>query len=133
MPKAAKEKKSDGRHERTERTRQCILDATRDLILEGNLQPTTTQIAKNAGVTTRTLFQHFSDAETLHLEMIAAAEASAEAVIDEPFPLAIAAPQNAVCAPCCKKVCDRISHGLAAGICLHLDRATDQWHGDTKP
>ena len=94
MPKAAKEKKSDGRHERTERTRQCILDATRDLILEGNLQPTTTQIAKNAGVTPRTLFRHFSDAETLHLEMIAAAEASAEAVIDEPFPLAIAAPQQ---------------------------------------
>ena len=94
MPKVAEEKKNDGRHERTERTRQRILEATRDLILKGHLQPTTTEIAQNAGVTTRTLFRHFSDAETLHREMIAAAEANAEAVIDEPFPLEIAAPQQ---------------------------------------
>jgi AcrR family transcriptional regulator len=70
------------------------LDATRDLILKGSLEPTTTEIAHNAGVTTRTLFRHFSDAETLHREMIAAAEANAEAVVDEPFPLDIAAPQQ---------------------------------------
>ena len=85
MTKVAVAKKNDGRHERTERTRQRILDATRDLILNGSLRPTTTEIAQNAGVTTRTLFRHFSDAETLHREMITAAEANAEAVIDEPF------------------------------------------------
>ena len=94
MAKATAEKQSDGRHERTERTRQRILDATRDLILKGSLQPTTAEIAQNAGITTRTLFRHFSDAETLHREMIAAAEANAEAVVDEPFPLEIAAPQQ---------------------------------------
>ena len=94
MTKVAEEKKNDGRRERTERTRQRILDATRDLILNGSLRPTTTEIAQNAGVTTRTLFRHFSDAETLHREMITAAEANAEAVIDEPFPLDITAPQQ---------------------------------------
>lgn len=42
MTKVAVAKKNDGRHERTERTRQRILDATRDLILNGSLRPTTT-------------------------------------------------------------------------------------------
>ena len=37
MAKATAEKQNDGRHERTERTRQRILDATRDLILKGSL------------------------------------------------------------------------------------------------
>ena len=48
--------KLDGRYERTEQTRLRILAAARDLMLSGNLEPTTTDIAKHAGITTRTLF-----------------------------------------------------------------------------
>jgi AcrR family transcriptional regulator len=87
-------KKLDGRRERTEQTRQRILAAARDLMLAGNLQPTTTDIARHAGITTRTLFRHFAEAESLHQQMIQAAESSVEAIMDEPFPESIAIPQQ---------------------------------------
>ena len=85
MADSATAKKLDGRHERTEQTRLRILAAARDLMLSGNLEPTTTDIAKHAGITTRTLFRHFAVAESLHRQMIQAAEHSVEAIMDEPF------------------------------------------------
>ena len=61
MADSATAKKLDGRHERTEQTRLRILAAARDLMLSGNLEPTTTDIAKHAGIATRTLFRHFAE------------------------------------------------------------------------
>lgn len=77
---------TDGRRERTEVTRQRILDATRDLILEGDVEPTAKVIASHVGMTTRTLFRHFPDMDSLHREIIRVAQNDVQAVLDEPFP-----------------------------------------------
>lgn len=77
---------TDGRRERTEVTRQRILDTTRDLILEGDVEPTAKAIASRVGMTTRTLFRHFPDMESLHREIIRVTQAHVQAVLDEEFP-----------------------------------------------
>jgi AcrR family transcriptional regulator len=51
---------------RAERTRQALVDAMLDLLYEGDLQPTTERIAERAGVSERSVFQHFADRETLY-------------------------------------------------------------------
>ncbi len=55
----------DGRHARSERSRQAMVDAVLDLLNEGNARPSSAQIAERAGVTQRTLFNQFGDMETL--------------------------------------------------------------------
>ena len=75
----------DGRVARTARTRDTILGATRTLILDGAMDPTAREVADRAGITTRTLFRHFPDMESLHRSLIDDAEAGAAQVMDEPF------------------------------------------------
>jgi len=55
----------DGRAARAVRTRQAVADALLSLIEEGQLRPTSKSIAQRAGVSERTIFQHFDDLETL--------------------------------------------------------------------
>ena len=55
----------DGRTARSERTRNAIVDAQLRLIGEGDLRPTAERIAKQAGVSLRALWSHFSDLEAL--------------------------------------------------------------------
>jgi TetR/AcrR family transcriptional regulator of autoinduction and epiphytic fitness len=55
----------DGRQARALKTRNAISDALLDLIREGDLSPTARQIAVRAGVSERSIFQHFSDLEEL--------------------------------------------------------------------
>lgn len=55
----------DGRGARAERTKKLVADALLDLIEEGDLRPTSKAIAARAGVSERTIFQHFADLETL--------------------------------------------------------------------
>ena len=55
----------DGRTARSERTRNAIVDAHLQLIREGDLRPTAERIAKQAGVSLRALWSHFSDLEAL--------------------------------------------------------------------
>ena len=50
---------------RAVRTRRAVADAMLDLIGEGDLRPTSKVIAERAGVSERTIFQHFSDLEML--------------------------------------------------------------------
>src|SRR5947209_18265493 len=59
---------SDGRAARSERTRRAIVDAMRALHNEGDLRPTAPRIAERAGVSVRTVWQHFDDLETLLVE-----------------------------------------------------------------
>jgi TetR/AcrR family transcriptional regulator of autoinduction and epiphytic fitness len=56
----------DGRTVRAERTRQALVDALLALLDEGQLQPTAERIAERAGVSERSLFQHFADREALY-------------------------------------------------------------------
>jgi AcrR family transcriptional regulator len=58
----------DGRAARSERTRRAIVDAMRALHHDGDLRPTAPRIAERAGVSVRTVWQHFEDLETLLVE-----------------------------------------------------------------
>ncbi|HEV7845997.1 MAG TPA: TetR/AcrR family transcriptional regulator [Thermoleophilaceae bacterium] len=62
MPEATK----DGRTVRAERTRQALVDALLALLHDGELRPTAERIASRAGVSERSLFQHFADREDLY-------------------------------------------------------------------
>jgi TetR/AcrR family transcriptional regulator, regulator of autoinduction and epiphytic fitness len=59
---------ADGRAARSERTRRAIVDAMRALHHDGDLRPTAPRIAERAGVSVRTVWQHFEDLETLLVE-----------------------------------------------------------------
>lgn len=86
QPDAKRHGRTDGRVERTVATRRRILSVTRELILGGTIDPTAAEIADTAGITTRTLFRHFPDMQTLQRRFIEDIEASAALVMDEPFP-----------------------------------------------
>jgi AcrR family transcriptional regulator len=55
----------DGRTIRAERTREAVVTALLDLVDEGELRPTAERIAARAGVSERSIFQHFGDREAL--------------------------------------------------------------------
>jgi TetR/AcrR family transcriptional regulator of autoinduction and epiphytic fitness len=56
---------TDGRAARAVRTRNRVVDALIDLIYEGDLRPPAAQVASRAGVSLRSVYQHFDDLETL--------------------------------------------------------------------
>jgi TetR/AcrR family transcriptional regulator, regulator of autoinduction and epiphytic fitness len=64
--KAAAKGQRDGRTVRAERTRQALVDALLALLYEGQVQPTAERISARAGVSERSLFQHFADREALY-------------------------------------------------------------------
>jgi TetR/AcrR family transcriptional regulator of autoinduction and epiphytic fitness len=55
----------DGRSARATRTRDAVVDAFLALIDDGNLRPTARQVSERAGVSLRSVFQHFADLESL--------------------------------------------------------------------
>ena len=65
MEPGAKEQ-IDGRTVRAQRTRQALLDALFSLLEDGELRPTAERIAERAGVSERSVFQHFPDREALY-------------------------------------------------------------------
>ena len=69
MKKIEKNNKPDGRIQRSERSRQLIVDAMVALINEGHMIPTAQQVADKAGVAIRTVFRHFSEMEKLYAEI----------------------------------------------------------------
>ena len=56
----------DGRQNRTLRSRLAICEACLDLVQEGVLQPSADQIADRAGVSRRSVFNHFVDLAELY-------------------------------------------------------------------
>lgn len=56
----------DGRSARALRTREAIVDACIGLVEEGELRPTAPRVAERAGVSVRSVFQHFEDLPALH-------------------------------------------------------------------
>lgn len=56
---------TDGRTARAQRTRLAVVDALLALIEEGDLRPTGPRIAERAGVSLRSVFQHYNDLESL--------------------------------------------------------------------
>jgi AcrR family transcriptional regulator len=61
----------DGRVERGARTRNAIADALLALLEEGDPQPTARAIAAQAGVSLRSVFQHFDEMESLYAMCVA--------------------------------------------------------------
>ena len=57
--------RTDGRAARAERTRDAVVEAFLTLTEEGHLRPTAKLISERAGVSLRSVFQHFEDLETL--------------------------------------------------------------------
>src|SRR3954470_5214868 len=60
--------KADGRTARGQRTREAVVDALLALLESGDLRPTGPRIAERAGVSLRSVFQHFPDMEALYAE-----------------------------------------------------------------
>lgn len=56
----------DGRQSRTARSRLAICDACLDLVQEGVLQPSADEVAQRAGVSRRSIFNHFVDLAELY-------------------------------------------------------------------
>lgn len=77
----APRQKIDGRVLRAARTRERIISATIDLIRGGESTPRVIDIARTAGVSTRSIFQHFDDTEALFA-------AVAQQVVEQLMPLA---------------------------------------------
>ncbi len=64
-PAADAEVPVDGRTARARRTREAIVEACVALINQGDVRPTAPRIAEEAGVSVRSVFQHFDDLEAL--------------------------------------------------------------------
>lgn len=60
---------TDGRINRSTRTRAKIVDALFELVQAGNLIPTSEEVAAQAQVGLRTVFRHFEDMESLYQEV----------------------------------------------------------------
>jgi len=56
----------DGRQSRTARSKLAICEACLDLIQEGVLQPSADEVAKRAGLSRRSIFNHFADLSELY-------------------------------------------------------------------
>ncbi len=88
---AIETEKIDGRRARGLRTRDAIISALLDLVAAGDVAPTAQRIADRAGVSVRSVYQHFADVEGLYAD---AAERTYEWVratskdIDGALPLA---------------------------------------------
>jgi TetR/AcrR family transcriptional regulator, regulator of autoinduction and epiphytic fitness len=77
----------DGRLARGERARAALVEALLSLIERGDLRPSAARVAERAGVSLRSVFQHFNDVDSL---FAAAASRQAERLA----PLAVATPAD---------------------------------------
>lgn len=75
----------DGRKRRSERSREQIIEAMFELVREGELDPSATQIADAANVSLRTVFRHFEEVDGLYQEMNRRVKASVMPIVEAPF------------------------------------------------
>ena len=86
-----------GRGDRVARTREAIVASTLTLAMEGEVAPIVRDIAKLAGVSARTVFQHFADTAELYVAvlgrvlgtLIGDSTANSKGALDERIALAI--------------------------------------------
>jgi len=88
---------TDGRRLRRALNREAVVDALLDLYAQGNLRPSTDEIAERAGISPRSLFRYFEDADDLAGEAVARQQARVlpvlpvEAAPEDPFADRVAA------------------------------------------
>lgn len=68
----------DGRTARRDRNSEAVLDAVRELFVEGNYTPTAEAVADRSGVSLRSVYRYFEDTEALFRAAIARRVALAE-------------------------------------------------------
>jgi TetR/AcrR family transcriptional regulator of autoinduction and epiphytic fitness len=73
----------DGRQSRTARSRRAICDACLDLVQEGQLQPSADEIAERAGVSRRSIFNHFADLAELYDAVVEAGTQRCAPLLEE--------------------------------------------------
>ena len=66
----AKRARIDGRHLRSERTKQLIMEAFLALLRESPMMPTAAQIAERAGYSVRSIFERFADLNALRIAAV---------------------------------------------------------------
>ncbi|MGD1935052.1 MAG: TetR/AcrR family transcriptional regulator [Candidatus Phaeomarinobacter sp.] len=76
---------SDGRRQRSARSRAKIVAALFTVIRSGHMDPSAAMLAKEAKVGIRTVFRHFDDVEGLYREMSAQMEAEILPIVTTPF------------------------------------------------
>lgn len=72
----------DGRVARGERTRRSIVEALVELLMSGEPRPTARQIAEAAGVSVRSIFQHFDDLEGLYGDLVRVQSERVQPLVD---------------------------------------------------
>jgi AcrR family transcriptional regulator len=60
----------DGRVQRGERNRQAIVDALLSCYEDGSLRPSVAQVAERAGVSARSVHNHFADVEAMRADLV---------------------------------------------------------------
>ena len=76
---------SDGRRQRSARSRAKIVAAMFAVLRSGDMDPSAATLAKEAKVGIRTVFRHFDDVEGLYREMSAQMEAEILPIVSHPF------------------------------------------------
>ena len=104
---------TDGRTLRSLRTREAIVDATIGLLEDGDLRPTAPRVAERAGVSVRSVFQHFDDLETLHAS-VAERLVDRVAVLVLPVPPISRSPSGSTASSTSGRCSSRPSHRSAA-------------------
>ena len=77
---------TDGRFQRSARSKAAIVNALYELVGEGLTEPTADQVAERASIGSRTVFRHFKDMETLYGAMDALIEARYGPTFAAPVP-----------------------------------------------
>jgi AcrR family transcriptional regulator len=76
---------SDGRRARSQASRSKIIQAMMDLIESGDMNPSTANVAKKAGVGLRSLFRHFEDKDAIYREVDAILVKAYRPIIEAPY------------------------------------------------
>lgn len=79
------DKETDGRRQRSERSRDQIIVAVLELIGEGDFAPSAARVAKRARVGLRTVFRHFEDMDSLYRGMTERVEARVMPKVTAPY------------------------------------------------
>lgn len=79
------DKETDGRRQRSERSRDQIIEAVLKLISEGDFAPSAARVAQRARVGLRTVFRHFEDMDSLYRGMTERVEARVMPKVVAPY------------------------------------------------
>ncbi|MEM9939401.1 MAG: TetR/AcrR family transcriptional regulator [Pseudomonadota bacterium] len=82
---AYKAEASDGRRQRSSRSRRRIIEAMFELLRDGNLAPSAAEVADRADVGLRSVFRHFEDMDSIYYEMTEEIQAIAMPRVMAPF------------------------------------------------